>query len=151
MLASDFLSQSATIVGLMAGCVAVGGFIGHAGPSLSGAPAAELRRLTTVGGIGGLCASLVIIVLSVCVNFLSQPQESLSMSETRALILVFAGVCVIAGIAGAVLALTDANGAVFGFVAFVLSGLAGFASSRVAMRYGKLEKRRKREEIILSR
>jgi len=55
----------------MAGCVAVGGFIGQAGPSLSAAPEVELRRLTTVGGFGGLCASLVVIVLSVCVNFLS--------------------------------------------------------------------------------
>jgi hypothetical protein len=73
------------------------------------------------------------------------------MSETKALILVFAGLCVVAGIAGAVLALTDASGAVFGFVAFVLSGLGGCASSRVAMHYGKLKKRRKREEIILSR
>jgi hypothetical protein len=71
MLPSDLLTQSATIVGLLAGSIAVGGFLGHARPSMSGAPEAELRRDTTVGGLIGMGLAMGLIVLSVLVNFLS--------------------------------------------------------------------------------
>jgi hypothetical protein len=72
MFASAFLGQLATIVGLMAGGIAVGGFLGHARPSLLGSPEPEIRYATTVGGLVGLIAiGLVILLSSAYVNVLS--------------------------------------------------------------------------------
>lgn len=68
MFANAFLGQSATIVGLMAGGIAVGGFIGHAGPSLVGESEAKLSRASTVGGLAGLAIVLLLIVLSAMVS-----------------------------------------------------------------------------------
>jgi uncharacterized membrane protein YdjX (TVP38/TMEM64 family) len=73
------------------------------------------------------------------------------MSETKALVLLFISTFALAGTAGAILALTNASGAVFGFVAVVLAALGGFASSCVVMHYGKVGERREREEILLRR
>lgn len=70
-MVEPLLSLSATIVGLMAGGIAVGGFLGHAGPSLSGKSDRELRRATTLGGLAGLSIALGTIALSVSGNFLS--------------------------------------------------------------------------------
>lgn len=71
MLGSDLLTQSATIVGLLAGSIAVGGFLGHARPSMSEVPEPELRRDTTMGGLYGMVVAVGLIVLSVFVNLLS--------------------------------------------------------------------------------
>lgn len=71
MLGSHLLGQSATLVGLLAGSIAVGGFLGHAGPSLSGKPDSELRRDTTLGGLIGMGLAITVVVLSVSVNLLS--------------------------------------------------------------------------------
>jgi hypothetical protein len=65
MVANAFLGLSATIVGLMAGWIAVGGFIGHVRPSLSGGSDLELRRGTTIGGVAGLGFAVLTIVVSV--------------------------------------------------------------------------------------
>jgi hypothetical protein len=65
---SALLGQIATIVGLMAGGIAVGGFLGHARPSLNGEPDVELRRMTILGGLAGLAAVGVLIALSVVVG-----------------------------------------------------------------------------------
>lgn len=64
MFAGTFLGQLATIVGLMAGGIAVGGFLGHARPSLLGESELKLRRGTTVGGLVGLGAIGLAVVLS---------------------------------------------------------------------------------------
>jgi hypothetical protein len=53
------------MVGLMAGAIAIGGFIGHAQPSLSGKSDLELRRATTIGGLGGLGIGVLLIALPV--------------------------------------------------------------------------------------
>lgn len=58
------LGQMATIVGLLAGGIAVGGFLGHAGPSLSGKSELELRQATTVGGLVGMSFAIGTVVLS---------------------------------------------------------------------------------------
>ena len=68
MVVGTILSQSATIVGLMAGAIAVGGFLAHAGPSLADRSEQELRHATTIGGLGGLAAAVLVIVLSVAVS-----------------------------------------------------------------------------------
>ena len=67
-LGGALLGQSATIVGLMAGWIAVGGFSGHAYPSLSGGSDFELRRRTTIGGLAGLALAMLTIVLSIAVG-----------------------------------------------------------------------------------
>lgn len=72
MFAGAFLGQLTTIVGLMAGSIAVGGFLGQAWPSLSVQADPKIRRATTTGGLIGLLAALLAIVLSsVFVNLLS--------------------------------------------------------------------------------
>jgi hypothetical protein len=68
LVVGSILSQSATIVGLIAGAIAVGGFIGHAEPSLSGKSEEKLRRATTIGGPVGLAAAALAIALSVSVG-----------------------------------------------------------------------------------
>jgi hypothetical protein len=68
VLASDLITQSATLVGLLAGSIAVGGFLGHAWPSMSGQPDAKLRRDTTVGGLYGISLAMGLILLSVFVT-----------------------------------------------------------------------------------
>jgi len=54
-----------TIVGLLAGGIAVGGFLGHVRPSLRGDAELELRRATTIGGLLGLTVAVGLAVLSV--------------------------------------------------------------------------------------
>jgi hypothetical protein len=65
---SALLGQIATIVGLLAGGIAVGGFLGHVRPSLNGESDAELRRATTLGGLVGLVIIGVLIALSFVVG-----------------------------------------------------------------------------------
>jgi hypothetical protein len=65
MFVGALVGQMATIIGLMAGGIAVGGFIGHARPSLLGKPELELRQMTTIGGLAGLALAVLIVVLSV--------------------------------------------------------------------------------------
>lgn len=64
MFADTFLGQSATIAGLMAGWIAVGGFIGHSWLSLFGDPESELGRATTIGGLAGLAFAILTVALS---------------------------------------------------------------------------------------
>ena len=64
VVVSSILNPFATGFGLLAGAIAVGGFIAHAGPALSGASDDELRRATVRGGLGGLSVGLGVIVLS---------------------------------------------------------------------------------------
>lgn len=71
------------------------------------------------------------------------------MTETKALILVFIGIGVAAIAFAAVVAVTNASGVVFGLVGTVLVALGAFVSSEVVMHYSALEKRKKREEILL--
>jgi hypothetical protein len=62
------LGQLATIVGLLAGGIAVGGFLGHAHPSLSGKSELKLRQATTVGGLLGMAFAIGSVVLSLVVG-----------------------------------------------------------------------------------
>jgi hypothetical protein len=68
MFVSALVGQIATIVGLMAGGIAVGGFIGHARPSLLGKPEQELRQMTTIGGLVGLASAVSVVILSVALQ-----------------------------------------------------------------------------------
>jgi hypothetical protein len=65
MFVGALVGQIATIVGLMTGGIAVGGFIGHARPSLLRKPELELRQMTTIGGLVGLALAVLVVVLSV--------------------------------------------------------------------------------------
>jgi hypothetical protein len=68
MLVGALVAQIATLVGLLAGGIAVGGFLGHAGPSLAAKSDQELRQATTRGGLVGLAAALLLVVLSAIVS-----------------------------------------------------------------------------------
>ena len=73
------------------------------------------------------------------------------MSEAKALILAFVGLAVPASATAVVIAMTNAGGAALGLAIVFFAGLGGHISSLVVMHYSKLEERRKREEILLSR
>jgi len=49
----------------MAASIAVGGFIAHIGPALTGKDEAKVRAATVIGGLGGLAAAVLVIVGSV--------------------------------------------------------------------------------------
>ena len=64
MVVGSIVEEFATSVGLLAGVMAVGGFLAHAGPALSNASEVELRRATARGGLIGLVAGVFVVVLS---------------------------------------------------------------------------------------
>ncbi len=59
-IASDF----ATAVGVVAGMIAVGGFVGHAPSVLDHAPDREIQQATVVGGLAGGAIGVFVVVLS---------------------------------------------------------------------------------------
>lgn len=71
------------------------------------------------------------------------------MSEAKAQILAFMGLAVPASATAVVIAITNAGGAALGLAIVFFAGLGGYISSLIVMHYGKLEERRKREEILL--
>ncbi len=73
------------------------------------------------------------------------------MSEARALIFLFVGVVLFSSAAGVVLALTHASGTVYGLTIGLGAALGGWVAGSIVVRYARLEERKKREEIILSR
>jgi hypothetical protein len=62
--AGSILDHAASISGLMATAVALGGFLGHAGPALRGDSDEELRRATVRGGLFALGVGVCVVVLS---------------------------------------------------------------------------------------
>jgi hypothetical protein len=61
---ASIVDEFATGVGLLAGLIAVGGFLAHIRPALSGASETDLRGATVTGGVVGLVFGLFVIVLS---------------------------------------------------------------------------------------
>jgi hypothetical protein len=64
LVSGSIVEEFATCVGLLAGAMAVGGFLSHAGPALSNASDGELRRATARGGLVGLGVGAFVVVLS---------------------------------------------------------------------------------------
>jgi hypothetical protein len=64
-------SESATVVGFLAGLIAVCGFIAHSGPVLAGGSEKRVRQATVIGGLGGLAAGLLVVVLSAILRLVS--------------------------------------------------------------------------------
>jgi hypothetical protein len=61
----SILDQFAALAALMAAGIAVGGFLGHAGPALRGERDDKLRWATAVGGLAGFgLVTLLVVVLS---------------------------------------------------------------------------------------
>jgi uncharacterized membrane protein len=73
------------------------------------------------------------------------------MSETKAIMFLFAGGAVLSSLAGVVLAMTHANGIVYGLTVGLLAAAGGWFAGCIVVRYAKVEERRKREELFLSR
>jgi hypothetical protein len=73
------------------------------------------------------------------------------MSEAKALILMFIGLATLFSATNVVILVTDAGAAVLGLGLVVFAGLGGYLSSLIVMHYDRLEERKKREELILSR
>jgi hypothetical protein len=64
MVTASIMGTATTAAGLIAASIAVGGFVLHLLPALSGAPDDDLRRATVIGGACGLGVSLFVIFLS---------------------------------------------------------------------------------------
>jgi len=71
MIAGAIVNQFATGLGVLAGAIAVGGFLSHVGPALSRAPEDELRRATARGGLTGFRIGAGVIVLSALLDKLT--------------------------------------------------------------------------------
>jgi hypothetical protein len=56
----SIVEDGATATGFMAAAIAVGGFLGHAGPVLWRRGEAAIRFGTVVGGLGGLAIAAVV-------------------------------------------------------------------------------------------
>ena len=61
MLIDSIVIQFATATGFLAAAIAVGGFMAHVRPAITGAPDSILRRRTAIGGLGGLVWALLVI------------------------------------------------------------------------------------------
>ena len=55
-------------VGVLAGLIAVAGFLAHANPVLRGDPAGAIQKATVIGGLGGCFAGVLVVVLSAFVG-----------------------------------------------------------------------------------
>lgn len=71
MVVGTLLNEFTTGVGLAAGMIAVGGFLGHVRPALAGAEDDKLREATVRGGLVGIAVAIVVVVLSASVDRLS--------------------------------------------------------------------------------
>jgi len=58
----SIIEDGATVMGFMAATIAVGGFLGHAGPVLRNAGEAAIRFGTVVGGICGLGGAFLVSI-----------------------------------------------------------------------------------------
>jgi amino acid transporter len=58
------LDLAAAISGMAAALIAIGGFLAHLRPALSGADEERLRQVTVKGGAAGLIGAILVIVLS---------------------------------------------------------------------------------------
>lgn len=66
-IASDF----GTAVGVVAGMIAVGGFLGHAPKVMAGAPEKDVQMATVIGGLAGCWFGSSVVVLSATLGMLS--------------------------------------------------------------------------------
>jgi hypothetical protein len=66
-IAGDF----ATAVGILAGMIAVGGFVGHAPSVLDRASDREIQQATVVGGLTGGVIGILVVVLSAIASMVS--------------------------------------------------------------------------------
>jgi hypothetical protein len=64
----SLFSNVATGTGFAATAIAVGGFLFHVTPALSGATDDELRWATVVGGLIGFGIAMLVILLSVSID-----------------------------------------------------------------------------------
>jgi len=68
LVAATLLDRSATVAGLMAAAIAVGGFLAHAGPALAGRDEERLRQIVVVGGLWGVAGAVFVVVLSAIID-----------------------------------------------------------------------------------
>jgi uncharacterized membrane protein YdbT with pleckstrin-like domain len=73
------------------------------------------------------------------------------MSEAKALVLAFAGLATPFTAIIVVILETSRSGVLMGLATGLFAALGGWVSSGIVMRYAEIERRKKREELILSR
>jgi glucokinase len=64
LVVADVMSDFTGGAGFLAAAIAVGGFIAHIGPALSGRSEERVRQATVIGGSAGLGVAVLVIVLS---------------------------------------------------------------------------------------
>jgi hypothetical protein len=68
LVVGSIANSAASGFGMTAAAIAVFGFVAHIKPALSGAGEKELREATLMGGMVGLGAALLVIVLSALID-----------------------------------------------------------------------------------
>jgi len=63
-----FISDAASGAGLVAACIAVGGFLMQAPPALAKADDRSVRAAAVVGGIAGLIVAAMLVLVSALVG-----------------------------------------------------------------------------------
>jgi hypothetical protein len=71
LVLGSFMGDFGAAVGVLAGMIAVTGFLAHAGPALSGASEEEVRRAMVRGGLGGFAGGSFVVVLSAFISRMS--------------------------------------------------------------------------------
>jgi len=64
LLIASFAGDFATAVGIVAGMIAIGGFVGHVPSVLDRAPDREIQQATVSGGMAGGFVGALVVVLS---------------------------------------------------------------------------------------
>ena len=68
MAIATLLNYASSASGLTVAAIAIGGFIAHVRPALSGADEQRLRMATVKGGIWGSGIAMLVVVLSAAID-----------------------------------------------------------------------------------
>jgi len=115
-------SESGTAIGVLAGMIAVGGFLAHAPRVLFGAPAAEVQRATAIGGLAGFGFGALVVFLSAIVS-------AGAMTFTTRIVLIIGAGCLVEAVAVLGLAALGVRGPIISFGGLVPLAVVSLACS----------------------
>jgi hypothetical protein len=129
----SIIEDGATLTGLLAGAMAVGGFLAHARPVLQRRDEVNIRIATVIGGLIGFgIASIAMLSLELDCFCLQRRSE---MNERTALTLVFAVSMAAVVAALAVLSVLGARSQQMALAYVVILCVAADAGARVVLHY----------------
>jgi len=134
---ATLLDRSATVAGLMAAAIAVGGFLAHAVPALAGWDEKTLRQITVIGGLWGVGGAIAVVV---CLQSLTR---TMTRIQIKAVAFTFVGLTALTVVTCFVLGALGADGTAWGLATMILAGFGGFVLSLVMMHFTPPDERRR--------